>query len=119
MVVEDDPECLEAVGAALRFGGYAVVPAASGADALSRLLSRAPPPDVILLDLLLPGMDGAGLVGELRERPALARIPVVLLSGERDLARRAAELGVAGHVRKPVDLDDLLAAVRALVGAPA
>lgn len=115
MVIEDDPDCLEAVSSVLEFGGYAVVGAANGLDALS-VLESGQAPDLILLDLMLPVMHGSQFLLEQRARPALAQIPVVLLSGERDLARRAGELAVAGYVCKPVELDDLLSVVRRFAG---
>lgn len=118
MVVEDDPDCLEATGFALEYGGYAVVPATNGLEAL-RYLEVNPPPDLILLDLMLPVMDGWQFLNEQRARPALAQIPVVLLSGERDLEVHARELAVAGYIQKPPDLEGLLAAVRRFAGAPA
>ena len=76
-------------------------------------------PDLILLDLMLPVMDGARFLDEQRARPSLAQIPVALLSGERDLPRRAAELAVAGYITKPVGLDELLSSIRNLVGPAA
>jgi len=118
MVVEDDPDCREVIGLALEYDGYVVVPVTNGLEAL-RYLEANPPPDLILLDLMLPVMDGWQFLNEQRARPALTQIPVVLLSGELDLAARARELAVAGYFRKPVDLDGLLATVRTYAGAPA
>jgi CheY-like chemotaxis protein len=96
MVIEDDPDGLEALSAVLEHGGYAVI-------------------EVILLDLMLPVMDGWQFLAEQRARPALASIPVVLVSGERDLRRRATELGVAGALVKPVEIDELLSIIEQLV----
>ena len=115
MVIEDDPDCLRAVSRGLKFGGYGVVEATNGLEAL-RALESGQAPALILLDLMLPVMDGARFLDEQRARPSLAQIPVALFSGERDLARRAVELAVAGYICKPVDLDDLLSTVRRLAG---
>jgi two-component system chemotaxis response regulator CheY len=117
MVVEDDPDCLEVVAHALALDGYAVMTAVDGRDAL-RALEAGPAPDLILLDLMLPVMDGWQFLEEQRARPALAGIPVVLLSGERALRRRASELGVAGAIPKPIELDELVSTVRRVVGPP-
>ena len=115
MVIEDDPDCLEALSNVLKFGGYGVLEATNGLEAL-RALESGQAPDLILLDLMLPVMAGAQFLDEQRARPSLAQIPVALLSGERDLSRRAAELAVAGYITKPVGLDDLLSTVRRLAG---
>jgi CheY-like chemotaxis protein len=112
MVIEDDPNCLEAVSNVLKFGGYGVVEASNGLEAL-RALESGQAPDLILLDLMLPVMEGSRFLHEQRTRPALAQIPVAL-SGERDLSRRAKELAVAGYITKPVELEDLLSTVRRL-----
>ena len=117
LVVEDDPECLEAVVDTLGWDGYTADTAANGSEALQRLGAN-PPPDLILLDLMMPVMDGWQFLVELRSRPELAQIPVALLSAEADLSGRAATLDVAGHITKPVELDELLSVVRALAGPP-
>jgi CheY-like chemotaxis protein len=116
MVIEDDPDCREAVCAALEYDDYAVVEAADGSEALRYLESNAPHalPGLILLDLMMPVMNGREFLAAQRSRPALANIPVALLSGEARLAEGASELGVAEHLSKPIDLDALLAAVRRL-----
>jgi CheY-like chemotaxis protein len=87
MVVEDDPDLREAVVAALRARGYEVFEAADGAVALRML--DAIRPDAILLDLLMPTMDGFEFLAARAERPELAGIPVVIASAappERELA---------------------------------
>ena len=117
MVVEDDPDCLAAMTIALECGGFAVAPAANGHEAL-RYLDAHPPPDLILLDLMMPVMDGRQFLQEQRARSAFATIPVVVVSGESELASRARELGVAGYLRKPVDLTTLLGTVRATAARP-
>ena len=117
MVVEDDPDCLEATIDALQYGGYEVVTAANGLEAL-RYLDSHPAPELVLLDLMLPVMDGAEFLSEQRARPALARIPVALFSAAHELERRATELAVAGYIRKPADLASLLDTVRRLAGPP-
>ncbi len=114
MVIEDDPDGLEALSAVLQHGGYAVIEATDGAQAL-HALETGSIPDMILLDLMLPVMDGWQFLAEQRARPALASIPVVLVSGERDLRRRANELGVAGALVKPVEIDELLSIIEQLV----
>ena len=88
--------------------------AADGREALGILAAWRPV--VILLDLMMPVLDGWGLRAELGRDEQLSRIPVVLLSAVPDARREARQLGVAACLPKPCDLDELLATVRALVG---
>jgi len=78
--------------------------------------SRAPRPDLILLDLGLPGKDGREILSEMKSDESLKRIPVVILTGstsEED-ARHSEELSVAGYMTKPVDMEKFLRLVREL-----
>jgi CheY-like chemotaxis protein len=117
LVVEDEVAAREALVRLLRAEGYTVVTAGDGQQALD-VLHAAPLPDLILLDLVLPGMDG----WEFRQRqqgdPALAPVPVVLISGSEGLGRAAEALAAAGFLEKPIDVDKLLAEVRRHAGAP-
>ena len=96
--------------------GYQVLAASNGYEAL--ILARSDlRPAMILLDLMLPVMDGWQFLNQQQREHEIASIPVVLFSGERELGRRAQELRVAGWLRKPVDLQQLLAVVeRAITG---
>jgi len=118
MVIDDDADFRDATGAVLRHAGYAVAAVANGLDALRHLDSGAELPDLILLDLAQPVMDGWQFVREQRSRPALANIPVALVSGEPRLAQHAAELAVAGYLLKPIGISTLLPLVRRLAGPP-
>jgi CheY-like chemotaxis protein len=117
LLVEDDPVAREATARLLQAEGYAVVTAEDGRQALD-LLHAAAPPDLILLDLMLPGMDGWEFRQRQRVDPALAPVPVVLLSGTDGLGRAAESLAAAGFLEKPVDVAQLLAEVRRHAGAP-
>jgi CheY-like chemotaxis protein len=119
MLVDDDADFREAAAAVLEQEGYAVLRAEAGLAALRLLESNAEQPDLILVDLAQPVMDGRQFVREHRNRPALAGIPVALISGEGDLGRQAAALAVADYLMKPVSADDLLALVARLAGPPA
>ena len=118
MLVDDDADYREAVTAVLEQAGYTVVAAETGLEALRLLESSAVSPDLILLDLAQPIMGGRQFVREHRSRPALAGIPVALISGEHDLGRQAAALAVDDYLVKPVGADALLALVRRLAGPP-
>lgn len=104
MVVDDDEVVREAVRGAFEAEGWVVSEASSGAEALD-LLAGPPWPDVLVLDLVMPGMDGLAVLTELRGRPGGEGIAVVVLSARRSpLATRVfASLGADGCIPKPVD----------------
>lgn len=110
LVVEDDAEIRESVLDALTDHGYEVLGATDGRDALEKLASLPSPPCVILLDLMMPVMDGRTFRREQLARPALSHIPVIVVSAHQ-AARASSEMGAAGFLAKPHGLDDLLAAV--------
>jgi CheY-like chemotaxis protein len=110
MLVDDDAAIREVVEALVQAEGYAVVTASDGSEALTQLHSGLRP-GVILLDLRMPGMDGQTFREIQKAEPALATIPVVIVSGDRDGCRVAASLGTESLL-KPFKLDDLLGIVR-------
>ncbi len=111
LVVDDDPEIREVLRVALTADGYDVGAATNGRDALHFLRSHGDT-CVILLDLMLPVMDGTQFrAAQLRDR-SLAWIPVVAMSGAEDADRRARELGARHFVTKPLDVDAVRSAVR-------
>jgi CheY-like chemotaxis protein len=116
LVVDDDPDICDTMETVLDFHGYRVVTARSGPEALDKL-RRGADPCLILLDLMMPGMSGAELHGELRRDAKLAAIPVVIISASGSVASKAAALGVEG-LAKPVDLDQLLETIKRFGCAP-
>ena len=107
MVVEDDDDVRTSLEAVLGDEGFDVITAVNGADALARL-GRDRLPDVILLDLMMPTSDGYQFRAAQRTDPRLAPIPVIAMTaGGRDVVRLD-ELAVAGFLRKPFELDELL-----------
>ncbi|HEU4754568.1 MAG TPA: response regulator [Armatimonadota bacterium] len=111
LLVDDDPDFVHALGDILAGEGYRVTGAANGQEALEHLRRQAAPA-LILLNLSMPVMNGWALVAELRQRPELSAIPVILLSGVADAQHQAAALGAVACVPKPVDVSRLLAAMR-------
>jgi CheY-like chemotaxis protein len=114
LVVDDDFDIRDTLQELLELEGLRVASAANGREAL-RQLRNGVRPGLILLDLMMPEMSGWEFRGEQLRDPALADIPVVILSATPDVARTANELRAAGFVRKPFDLDQLLEMVEAQV----
>jgi CheY-like chemotaxis protein len=112
LVVEDEPDALDAITAMLEDAGYVALRAANGREALGQLGDHAGRCDLILLDLLMPVMNGWDFRRKQRETPAFADIPVLLMSAGAHMATVSGELNAAGYVTKPVEMSDLLSAVR-------
>lgn len=111
LLVDDEPGDLDLVKAALDEGRFRpnVVTAGNGTQALAVLRAAPTPPHLVLLDLNMPLMNGWDVLKAMKADPALARIPVVVLTTsetDRDLGR-SYDLGAAGFVTKPVDVDQL------------
>lgn len=111
LVVDDDQDICEVLVMILQANGYQAVAATDGADALAKLRSGCLRPCVILLDLMMPGMNGAQFRAEQMNDPALAAIPVVVLSGDGRTPEKASTIGLE-WLKKPVDFDALLTMVR-------
>jgi CheY-like chemotaxis protein len=113
LIIDDDPDLLLLVRRTLEFtAGWDVVTAGSGAGGIE--LARTAAPDVILVDVMMPGMDGYEACRRLKADPATAHVPIVLLTARRDLnQKRLVEAGAAGVVFKPFQPEDLAHQVRA------
>ncbi len=112
LLVDDEPQLLRALGITLRARQYDVDTAATGAEALE--VAAESPPDLVVLDLGLPDMDGVDVVTALRGRTA---VPILVLSGRTDSADKveALDAGADDYVTKPFGIDELLARMRAMV----
>ncbi len=113
LIVEDDAHTRDALGAFLERHGYSVVLAANGADGLMEL-RRGLRPCLILLDLMMPEKNGFQFRVEQVADPALARIPVVIYSGNPEAHADGAVLGGVARLSKPIDADKLLQVVKSL-----
>lgn len=103
LIVEDDPDTRRALEHVVKAAGYPVATAEHGQAALDYLLTANDSPGLILLDLMMPVLDGWQFLEEARQNPALSSIPVVVTSAAPDLPT-----DTAGALRKPLDLDELV-----------
>lgn len=106
LVVDDEPMVRETLGQVLADEGYMVDLAVDGESALARV--RAARPDAILLDLMMPGMNGRQFLQALREEPAYEDIPVMIMTAVHGLSVNPATLGASTVVEKPFNVDELL-----------
>lgn len=116
LYVDDEPDIREVAEMALGLDpDFEVQTAASGAEALPQ--AEAWQPDLILLDVMMPGMDGPAVLGRLAEQPATAKVPVVFITARTQAQEVAAliALGARGVIAKPFDPMSLAAQVRAFL----
>jgi len=112
MVVEDDDDIREALSEILEEHGCEVSRAANGQKALDYLVTASKLPCLILLDLMMPVMDGTAFREQQLKDSRLAQIPVVVMSAYRDLDSVASKLGAVKTLKKPPKIEELVAAVQ-------
>ena len=115
MVVDDDAQSLELMEAMLVPNGYEVITVSDGSKALVTIPVKKP--DLILLDIMMPGLDGYATLSKIKENKTISNIPVVMLTSvgfnlNKELALR---LGAVGYITKPVDLTELLKTISRLL----
>lgn len=115
LVVEDDPDIAELIQRYLERAGHTVERLASGGPVLPRL--RSDPPDLVVLDLMLPELDGLTICQAMRSNPPTATLPIIMLTARSDEADRVngLEMGADDYLTKPFEFDELVARVRALL----
>jgi CheY-like chemotaxis protein len=112
LVVEDDPMFREGLAAALEGAGCRVILAAIGKEALN-CLSLRPLPNLILLDMVLPLMDGWSFLAQFNQVPEWSRIPIVIVTGLGIASREwGATLGAIDVIKKPAEIEDFVEGVR-------
>jgi signal transduction histidine kinase/CheY-like chemotaxis protein len=121
LVVDDDAAIRSTISALLEEHGYRVDVASNGAEALDRLRSTPEPPSVILLDVMMPVMDGISFREEQERDDAISQIPVVVFSAYGNVAETALKMHAVAHLQKPLRAGDLLETVERATrhGAPA
>ena len=115
LIVDDDPDMLDLVGEALGRKGFRVVQAHDGEEALARAGEALP--DLILLDMRMPVLDGWGFARMFRERYG-RRVPIVVMTAAEDSKLRADEIGANADLGKPFELARLYEVVEDTLGVP-
>lgn len=116
LIVEDDPDIMKLLDAALTFKGYRVMTAQNGKVALE--LIRRKPPALIIADIMMPKLDGFGLVHRIRINPETREIPVVFITATyvaREDIEFALNIGATQFIQKPIDLDGFLKTIAELL----
>lgn len=117
LIIEDDPDIAESVRYNLESAGFSVMVASTGEQGLKLALDTQNPPIVIVLDLMLPGMNGMDLCRRLRRENQTRRTPIIMLTAKTSEADRIAglDLGADDYIAKPFSVRELLARVRAVL----
>jgi DNA-binding response OmpR family regulator len=115
LIVDDEPEIGRILAMILRGAGFDAAAVGGGRAALERLAET--PPDLVILDVTMPDLDGFETLRRIREAPATARLPVIMLTANTDDAdrARAERLGADDFIAKPFEPADAVARVRALL----
>lgn len=112
LIVEDDRAIAESLKELLETEGYRVHCATNGKKALELLRAGGKYPNLIVLDLMMPQMDGYQFRAEQEMDPLLAHIPVVLMTADGQIEAKTYKIGAKAYLNKPLDIDQVLAAVR-------
>ncbi|HET9605058.1 MAG TPA: response regulator [Gemmatimonadales bacterium] len=118
LIIDDDVIERELLQRCLAMAGYRVLTAPGGADGVT--LAREHSPDLVILDVVMPGMNGYQTCRQLRALPETSATPVLMLTSKDQAADRfwADEVGVSAYLTKPIDVTELLGTARGLLSAP-
>jgi len=116
MVIEDDVDVRDALVEVLSDNGYTTIQASNGQEAIELLRSALPMPTLILLDVMMPVMDGWEFRNAQRADASIAEIPVVVLTAHANAQRTAEQMAAAGFLKKPVTLEALLETIDKFCG---
>lgn len=111
LIVDDEPQIGKIFGLNLKLAGYDVVTTTCGAEAVE--LARTQPFDVILLDLVMPGLTGMEVLDRVR---AFSRVPVIIFTARADIFEKVRRFGADDYIAKPLDLNRLIEKIKNLTG---
>ena len=114
LVVDDDVDIREAITEVLEDNGYRAIGAANGREAFDRLKAEPEKPCAILLDIMMPVMDGWQFRAEQQQDPELSTIPVVVVTAHADISEAVSRMDPAAAMKKPIQLTELLALIAKL-----
>jgi DNA-binding response OmpR family regulator len=114
LVIDDDPGLVVFLQRRLDLAGYQVTTAASGEAGLQKM--RDSLPDLVIVDVMMPGMDGFSFVRELRTDTVLTKVPILIVTAQEELGDIFKMEGVQGFFPKPIDTEMLMEKVKALIG---
>ena len=112
LIVDDNQDTIHILTAILNQGGYATFEARDGAEALQKIQQEVPA--LILLDIMMPKLDGFGVMEAMRANPKMRRIPVLIISAKVDPSSKArsVELGARDYIVKPINPDEILLKIK-------
>ncbi|RLF27325.1 MAG: response regulator [Thermoplasmata archaeon] len=106
MIVDDEPDILTSIGQILELSGYKVIKAADGKECLDKLNKEIP--DLVILDIMMPGMSGWDVAAKIKENPKWNKIPIMFLTAKGDtMSIGMGSLASEDYVVKPFDINDL------------
>jgi CheY-like chemotaxis protein len=115
LLIDDEFAILEVLSGLLVDDGFRVLTANNGEEALARLAEEVP--DVVVVDVMMPRLDGREVVRRMRADARTAHVPVIFMSAAGGFAAAAEQLGARAFLRKPFRIDALLAALKSALGA--
>lgn len=115
LVIDDEPDVIEVVSVALEKGGHTILTAPDGQTGLMLTLTRQP--DLVILDVMMPGIDGFEVLRRMKSEPRMANTPVLMLTARTDYSSkaRAWEEYAQNYLTKPFDVDELAEAVNSML----
>ncbi len=111
LLVDDEPAIVKVIGIKLRVSGFTVITASNGSEALD--IVKTSQPDIMLLDIIMPGIDGFEVLKRLRE---VSSLPVIVFSARPENAQKARGLGANDFLSKPFDVDEMVKRIEKLLG---
>ena len=117
LIIDDDPDMVMVLGLLMKVNGITALTATAGVEGLEE--ARADKPDVILLDIMMPNMDGYEVIKELRSDESTKGIPVIFVTARMDAEsrERAESLGADGYLTKPYERNSLMEVIRRVAGS--